>query len=236
MFRPLSVYKVDSRADGHNRDIKWEIDDKIKIIGYLTPKNQTRLTVVELYNNLISNPNKQRFEFFTEVPTLDGLGTISDGGKIEIETEPAETLTIGTNNFTYNKSKSPGTDSVEIRQHHLPMEQLKARGYIQSTTFKNFLKLAPRGPLKLKITDDGARFIAKGFENKGLLNITDDVVIYSDEISVEYRYDLGAIKKTMKKFPVKKNVEVVANDDLIRLRYEIGDGLGQLNYYQRSRR
>lgn len=242
MFRPLSIYSEQSRAEGPATKVKWKVDDGIRIFGYDHSNFQTRLSVIRLDGKRFCEPLERHPDFSTEIPRIRGLSTATGGNDIQIETEPGQKhLTIGTDDFSYNIGKSLSAQHMGIRQHYLPMENLTLRGAISSSILKKYFHMARtkslrlKGPLRLKISDADVKFVTKGDDEKSVLNLTDNVTLYSNREKIEYTYELRLLVNIFKKLPSKERIELFANDDLIRFRFELGDNLGYVNYYQRGK-
>jgi len=215
--------------------VKWKIDDNVRIFGYQQPDYQTRLTVIRLNEDSVPVPCNDHPDFLIEAPTTRGMGTATGGKEMVIETEPGQDhLIIHTDDFSYNIKKSWGTRDLHIEKHYLPMDKIKITGSILKDRLQKYVQLAPSGPLRLIISNDVVKFVSKTDIEKASLDITDHVTIHSNNSSNEYLYDIHLLSEILKKLPMNKEIELFVNDDLIRLRYEIGDNLGHINYYQQG--
>jgi hypothetical protein len=173
----------------------------------------------------------------TEVPTTRGLGTATGGDKIGIKIDPGgdDLMIHNTDDFRYNIQKSRVTRDLHIKRFYLPMKNVKLSGSISKNKLQNYIYLAPGGPLRLKIGTDIVRFVSKTDSEKASLDVTNQVTIHSSNENSVHLYDLRLLFDILKKFPNDEQIELFVNDDLIRLRYEIGNNLGYVNYYQQGK-
>ena len=232
MIRPLSVYSEKSRSGDFNPKVKWAIGEDIRIFGYQQPDHQTRLTEIRLYGKNSPVLSNDYPGILTEVPMIRGMGTATDGDKLIIKIEPGQDYqTICTDNFRYDFEAGEGNPDMHIEEYYLPMNQIKVRATISSNELKKYVYLAPSGPLRLKISNDAVKFVSRTDLEKASLDIT-NYVTYSENDDIEYLYDLSCLSETLKKFPSNKKIKLCANNNLIRLKYNIGDDIGHVNYYQ----
>lgn len=232
MIRPLSVYSEKSRSGEFDPKVKWAIGEDIRIFGYQQPDYQTRLTEIRLYRKNSPVLSNDYPGILTEVPMIRGMGTATNGDKLIIKIEPGQDYqTIRTDDFRYDFEAGEGNPDMHIEEYYLPMNQIKVRATVTSNKLKNYVYLAPSGPLRLKISNDAVKFVSKTDLEKASLDIT-NYATYSENDVIEYLYDLNCLSETLKKFPRNKKIEMFANDNLIRLKYNIGDDIGHVNYYQ----
>jgi len=236
MIRPLSLYLEKTRSEDPDVKVKWVIGEDIRIFGYQQPDYQTRLTDIKLNKSSTPVLNGDYPDFLTEVPTTRGMGTAIGGDEIVIEVGPGQDyLTIRTDDFRYNIRKSWETRDLHLEESYLPMKQIKIRGSVLATALQNYVRVAPSGPLRLKISNDTVKFVSKTDNDKAVLDITNYVTNYSNNEENEYLYNLYLLSEELQKFPRKDQIELFVNDKLIRFRYEIGDNLGYINYYQQGK-
>jgi len=209
MIRPLSVYSEKSRSGEFNPKIKWAIGEDIRIFGYQQPDHQTRLTEIRLYRKNSAVLSNDYPGILTEVPIIRGMGTATGGDKLVIKIEPGQDYqTIRTDDFRYDFEAGEGNPDMHIEQHYLPMNQIKVRATILSNKLKNYVYLAPSGPLRLKISNDAVKFVSRTDLEKASLNIT-NYVAYSENDIIEYLYDLSCLSEILKKFPRNKKNRIV---------------------------
>lgn len=233
MIRALSIYSEKSRSDDLDGKVIWNLGDNIRIFGYQQPDYQTRLTDIRLNKNSISTTKNNHSDFRTEVPETWGMGTVTDGGELVIKIEPGQDyLTICTDNFRYGMKKSWETKEMHINKYYLPMDQIKIKGAILKNSLQNFARISPRGPLKLQIRENKVKFVTESERLNASFDITDHVNVYSSNENIDYHFDIELLSDILKKLPKNEEIEIYVNDDLIRLRYEIGDDIGHVNYYQ----
>lgn len=236
MIRPLSLYSEKTRSKDPDRKVKWVISEDIRIFGYQQPDYQSRLTEIRLDKKSVPPLSDDYLDFRTGVPTTRGMGTATGGDKVVIEIEPErDYLTMRTDDFRYNIKKSRRTRDMYIKKHYLPMDEIKIKGSILKDTLQDYIRLAPSGPLRLKISNDVVKFVSKTDHAKASLDITNHVTIHSSNEKNEYLYDLHLLSEILKKLPSNEEVELFVNNSLIKLQYEIGDGLGHINYYQQGK-
>lgn len=240
MIRPLSIYSEKSRSEGSAPKLKWQSDNELRIFGYPSMRNRIRLSLVRLNNKSILQGNVDAPDFLTGVPEISGMGTVSDGEKVVIETRPKQDyLTMYSNDFSYNIEKVRRLGDLKFEQYYLPMEQIKISASIQASIFKKFLRLARGGPLKLKISNESVEFLSKEMlgEWSGdclTLDITNDSNVHTEQ-EFEYKYNIYLMFEALRKFPSKGQIELFANGDIIQLRYSLNNDLGSVSYYQRGK-
>lgn len=236
MIRPLSIYSEKSRSSGTAPKIKWEVDENIRLYAYHAPNALSRLSVVRLNKKSFCPLNESYHNFLTETLPTRGLGSISGGDKIAIETNPGQDdLTVRVKGCIFNFDKERQTQDIKFKKYLLPMEQAQVRGKIPLNKLHNFLVLAPGGPLQLKIRNGTVKLVAEDMDNRAYFDITEYIVQYPDEDDIAYLYDLYIMLNIMRKFPWNGEIELLINGDLMRLRYELGDGLGHVSYFQRGK-
>lgn len=235
MIRPLTLYPENTRSDDKEPKMKWVISDGIRIFGYKQPDYQTRLTDIRLNKNSVSVLNNSYPDFRTEVPTTTGIGTVTDGDEMAIATEPEQDdIIVSSDDFSYNIQKSWGAKNMYINKRYLPMDEIKMSGSILKNKLQKCVYIAPSGPLKLKIRNNLVEFVSKKDLEKASLEITDQVTIHSKDENKEYSYNMNLLSEVLPKFP-NNQIDIFVNDDLIRLRYELKNNLGHVNYYQQGR-
>lgn len=236
MIRPLTLYPEKTRSDDEEAKVKWVISDGIQIFGYKQPDYQTRLTDIRLNKNRVSVLNNCYPDFRTEIPITRGIRTVTDGEEMSITTEPEQdNIIVSTDDFSYNIKKSRGSRDMYIKKQYLPMDEIKMSGSILKNKLQKYVYLAPSGPLRLKISNNLAEFVSKKDIEKASLDITDRVTIHSNNENREYLYDMNLLSEVLPKFPNNKQIDIFVNDNLIRLRYELENNLGHINYYQQGR-
>lgn len=235
LIRPLSLYSETTRSKSLDGKVKWKINNNIRIFGYQQPYYQTRLTEIRLNTSCVTVSSSDNFEFLTEAPNTRGLGTATGDNKIVIETEPEQDhLLIHTDNLEYNIKKSNETSGLDIEKNYLPMNEIKMMGPILKNKLQKYINIAPSGPIRLQIKNDMVKFVSEDIE-RASLDITDNVTIHSKNDRYEYLYDMHLLSEILKKLPMNKEINLCVNDDLIKFRYEIGDNLGSINYYQQGK-
>jgi len=236
LIRPLSIYSETTRSKSLDSKVKWKIDENIHIFAYQQPRYQTRLTHIKLNESCVQTANNNNFEFLTEAPNTRGLGTATGGNKIVIETEPEQDyLLIRTDNLKYHIKKSKQTHDLDIEKNYLPMDEIKISGSILKDRLQKHVHISPSGPIRLNIKSNSAEFVSKTEIEEASLDITDNVTIHSENRSYEYSYDMYLLSEVLKKYPINKKINILVNDNLINLRYVIGDNLGTINYYQQGK-
>lgn len=236
IFRHLSIYSERSRGEGIAAKVKWDFNKDVQIYGYDSPNHQTKLSVVRLNSNKFENFDKNHTSFLTEVPTVRGLGTVVGQNKIKIDTgSEQDNLKVSTENFRYNIKKGWKAQKMDIKNYYLPMDQIKFRTSVSSNNLKNFLYLTEKGPIEINSYGRFSEITAKTDTEKVSLDLDDNIDTYSDSQRSKHLYDRFVMLEAIKKFPSNKNVEIVVNDDLIRLRCQIDNNLGCIDYYQRGR-
>ncbi len=236
ILKALSVYIEKNRADGITGNVKWEIKETIRIFGYQQPKPQIRLCVIQLNENRCSRLHENRRDFLTDVPSERGIKTAFAGGDILVTADSeSDYFTIQNSKLDYNNKRIAGVPKMELRQRYLPMRQCKIKGDIPLRKLWRFFKLAPAGPVRLRIREDMTRFVSDADKNKCCLDLTEDVDTYLDNENFEYVYSLCLLREMMRKFPRDKQVKLFVNNDLIKLQYKLEDNVGHINYYQMSK-
>lgn len=114
------------------------------------------------------------------------------------------------------------------------MDEIKMSGSILKNKLQKCVYIAPSGPLRLKISNNLVEFVSKKDHEKVSLEITDQVTIHSNNENKEYSYNMKLLSEVLPKFP-NNQIDIFVNDDLIRLRYELKNNLGHVNYYQQGR-
>jgi hypothetical protein len=241
MIRPLSIYSENSRSGGPAAKLKWQSDNEIRIFGYPYIHNLIRLSLVRLNNKSVLETDTNIPDFLTDIPVTRGMKTATGGGRVVIETGIKQNrLTIHTDGFSYNVETVKSQNVIKFKQKYLPMEQFQMYGSLQASIFKNFLYLTRGGPLRLKISNESATFFSKQMSgirsgDNVTLDITSNTETDHGKNELEYKYNIYLISEALRKFPSKKQIELFVNEDLIRFRYELDDGIGYVNYYQRSK-
>jgi hypothetical protein len=236
MIRPLSLYSEKTRSDDLDAKIKWVISEDIQIYGYHQPDYQTRLTNVRLNKKAVPELSDEYPDFRTEVPTTRGMRTATGGDEIVIEIEPGQDdLTIHTDDFRYDIEKSWGTRDLHIEKRLLPMKQIKVKGSISKDKLQNYVHFAPSSPLRLIVGNDVVKLVSNTDQVKASLDISKHVTILSNNETGEYLYNVQLLSEILRKLPGNEQIELFVNNDLIRLRYEIGDNIGHINYYQQGK-
>jgi hypothetical protein len=233
-MRPLSIYSEQTRNEGIAAEIKWELGENIRVYGYHSPYHQIRLSIIQLNNNTVERENHP--DFSTEVPKTRGLGTDTDGQELVITTNPRQhRMTIRNGDIAYNTVMSTGGEDMQLRQQYLPMEEIKLREHITSTKLQAYFQLAPTGPLKLKIDNNGARFITNATDEKATLHITNCPTFCPSHEESVYEYNLFSISEVIKKFPSKGEIEVIIDENLIGFQHTFSNNIGSIRHYERSK-
>lgn len=234
LIQLLSIYSEKSRSDDVAFKTKWEIGGGIQIFGYQSPYRQTRLSIIRLDDSHLDDVNSDSHGFATEVPTTRGLATATSRDDLTIMTEPEHNyVAIRTDDFSYHITKGSTQPDMSLEEQFLPMKQLKLRGSVESARLQKLVKPARGGPLQLEVTDETVRFVSSTPNLEASFDITDATTVLSDIVNLQYKYDLDLISKPIKKLPSNKEVEIYVNEDLIRLRCKLSDGI-ELNHYQRG--
>lgn len=234
LIQLLSIYGEKSRSDGLALKTKWEIGEGLQIFGYQSPYKQSRLSIIRLDDSHLNDVNGDSRGFVTEVPTIRGLATATGRNDLTIMTEPERNyVAIRTDDFSYHIRKGSSQPDMSLEERFLPMEQLKLRGSVESARLQKLVKSARGGPLQLEVTDEAVRFFSSAQWLEASFDITDATTVLSDIVNLQYEYELHLISKPIKKLPSNKEVEIYVNEDLIRLRCKVSDGI-ELNHYQRG--
>lgn len=237
IIRPLAIYSERNRAENPATKVNWMIDESVQLVGYQSPKYQNRLSVIQFHGGGLSGDDYNYRDFSTKVPTTRGLGTATGGREFSIRTKPGQDgVLICSEDFTYKFKKYWNVKDMELSQHYLPMKQIKVCGTLSSMRLKKYIDIAPGGPLRLKIgKNNSIKFVTEGDTDKAFYDLTPHVTVCSDNRGIEYIFNFYLLSEIIEKFPIKKKIKLAVNDDLIRLRYDVGDDLATVSYYQRAR-
>lgn len=236
IFRALSVYAEKNRAADPTVTVKWETKESLRIFGYDRPEAQVRLCEIRLDKSHCSDLGRNHPDFSTDIPNITGLVTAFDRKNTLITTKPeVDYLTIQDGSLNYNIEKVTGAPEMELRRHYLPIEKKTISGSIPLRKLWAFSKTAPAGPIKLRIRDGTVKLFSSGDTDKCRLDVTCDVSIHPEGEIPEYTYDLGLLRHIMERLPIYGQIELIVNEDLLKLRYELDDNIGYINYYQRSK-
>lgn len=235
MMRPLLLYSAKDRSSDANVRMKWIIGEDIQIRGYHHPDGQKRLTNIRLNTKNSPVVGGDSPEFFTEIPTINRMGIATGRDNIMIVDEPGQDyIKICTDDLRYKIAKIPADEEPTIAENYIPMENIELSGSISVNKLQKIAEIAPESPLRLKIRDNTVKFVSNDEMGEMTADLTDNVMIHSNNGCEDYLYNPSLLAETLKKFPRKEEIELFVNKDVIRLRYELGDGCGQINHYQRG--